>query len=70
MNIVTSLGDDATVEVSYLEDIGPRAYVVNSKSICEFPTLYYYKISFSITFYGSKFIEIKEFWTRIVWILL
>jgi len=56
MNIVTSLGDDITVEVSYLED-----YVVNSKSICEFPTLYYYKISFLSTFYGSKFIEIKDF---------
>jgi len=25
---------------------GHRAYVVNSKLICEFPTLYYYKIYF------------------------
>jgi len=36
MKIVTSLGDDVTVEVSYLEDIA-MAYVVNSKSNCEFP---------------------------------
>jgi len=46
MNIVTSLGDDVTVEVSYLDSRVHRAYVVNSKSICEFPTLYYYKIYF------------------------
>jgi len=59
MKIVTSLGDDVTVELSYLED--NRAYVVNSKSICELPTLYYYKIYFICTFYGSKFIEIKDF---------
>jgi hypothetical protein len=65
MKIVTSLDDDVTVEVSYLEDIG-LTYVLNSKSIWEFNTLYYYKISFLSTFDGSKFIEIKDFWTRIV----
>jgi len=44
MKIVTIVGDDVTVEVYYIE--GNRAYVVNSKSICELLTLYYYKISF------------------------
>jgi len=58
MKIVTSLGDDVTVEVFYLEDIG---LIVNSKLICELLTLYYYKFYFLGTFYGSKFIEKKDF---------
>jgi len=43
MKIVTILGDDVTVEVL---SRGHRACVVNSKSICELLTLYYYKIYF------------------------
>jgi len=57
MNKVTSLGDDVR-GVLYR---GHLAYVVNSKSICEFSTLYFYKIYVLSTLDGSKFIEIKYF---------
>ncbi len=40
---------------------GHRAYVVNSKSFCELLSLYYYKISFLTTSYGSKYMEIDDF---------
>jgi len=58
MKIVTILGDDITVDVSYLDDL--VNYVVNSKSIYELLTQYYYKIYFINTFYGSKFIKIND----------
>jgi hypothetical protein len=61
MRIVIIWNDDVTVEVPYLVSRGHRAYVVNSKSICELLTLYYYKISVLTTFYGSEFIEINDF---------
>jgi len=44
MNIATILGDD--VMGDDVLSRGHGTYVVNSKSICELLTLYYYKISF------------------------
>jgi len=49
MKMVTILGDDVTVHRGVLSR-EHRAYVVNSKSIFELLTLYYYKISFLTTF--------------------